>query len=115
VQASRSAADPYDELPPVRPWTDRERLQGERDTLGLYVTGHPIDECEEELRRFAPQRLADLRADSRGHCRVAGLLVISVRAMKTARGSMAVLSSTIAARVSRRRPIPRSTSSTATC
>ncbi|MEE4110356.1 MAG: DNA polymerase III subunit alpha [Halieaceae bacterium] len=89
IQASRSAADPYDELPPVRPWTDRERLQGERDTLGLYVTGHPIDDCEEELRRFAPQRLADLRADSRGHCRVAGL-VISVRAMKTARGSMGV-------------------------
>ena len=89
VQASRSAADPYDELPPVRPWTDRERLQGERDTLGLYVTGHPIDDCEAELRRFAPQRLADLRADSRGHCRVAGL-VISVRAMKTARGSMGV-------------------------
>jgi len=89
VQASRSAQDPYAELTPVRPWTDRERLQGERDTLGLYVTGHPIDECEAEVRRFAPQRIADLRPDSRGNCRVAGLL-INIRAMKTARGSMAV-------------------------
>jgi DNA polymerase-3 subunit alpha len=89
VQASRSDEDPYAELAPVRPWTDRERLQGERDTLGLYVTGHPIDDCEDELRRFAPQRIADLRTDSRGNCRVAGL-IISVRAMKTARGSMGV-------------------------
>jgi DNA polymerase III alpha subunit len=39
VQASRSAADPYAELRHRAPWTDRERLQGERETLGLYVTG----------------------------------------------------------------------------
>ena len=88
VEAGR-ADNPYAELGEVRPWTDRERLQGERDTLGLYVTGHPIDECEEELRRFAPQRIADLRPDRGGNCRVAGL-VISIRAMKTARGSMGV-------------------------
>jgi DNA polymerase-3 subunit alpha len=89
VQASREVDDPYAELRGVRPWTDRERLQGERDTLGLYVTGHPIDACEDELRRFAPQRLADLRTDSRGNCRVAGL-IMSMRSMKSARGAMAV-------------------------
>ncbi|WP_439106003.1 DNA polymerase III subunit alpha [Congregibacter sp.] len=89
VQASREQGDPYAELRHVRPWTDRERLQGERDTLGLYVTGHPIDSCEDELRRFAPQRLADLRTDSRGNCRVAGL-ILNMRAMKSARGAMAI-------------------------
>jgi DNA polymerase-3 subunit alpha len=89
IRASRGDDDPYRELAPVRPWTDRERLQGERDTLGLYVTGHPIDECEDEVRRFAPQRIGDLRPDARGNCRVAGL-VLSVRTMKTARGTMAV-------------------------
>ena len=73
-----------------RPWTDRERLQRERDTLGLCITGHPIDECERELRRFAPRPLADLRPDHKGRCRAAGL-IISVRAMQTARGSMGVL------------------------
>ncbi|MFT4769250.1 MAG: DNA polymerase-3 subunit alpha [Glaciecola sp.] len=89
VQASREQGDPYAELRHIRPWTDRERLQGERDTLGLYVTGHPIDSCEDEIRRFVPQRLADLRPDNRGNCRVAGL-ILSMRAMKSARGSMAV-------------------------
>jgi len=89
VQSSAEPDDSYAEFRKVRPWTDRYRLQGERDTLGLYVTGHPIDGCEEEIRRFAPQRLADLRPDSRGNCRVAGL-ILSMRAMKSARGAMAV-------------------------
>ena len=88
VQASRITDDPYAEQRKARPWTDRERLQGERDTLGLYVTGHPVDDCEEELRRYAPHRIADLRPDARGNCRVGGL-VMSVRTMKTAR-TMAV-------------------------
>ena len=90
VQAARAEADPYAEHLATRAWTDRERLQGERETLGLYVTGHPIDECEEELRRFAPIRLSEVRPDSRFKCRVAGLIV-SVRIVKTQRGSMAIL------------------------
>lgn len=89
VQAGVDTDDPYASHRAIRSWTDRERLQGERDTLGLYVTGHPIDECEEELRRFAPVRLVDLRSDSRFKCRVAGL-IISLRTMKTQRGTMAV-------------------------
>jgi DNA polymerase III alpha subunit len=32
-------------------WTDDERLQGEKDTLGLYLTGHPIDQYYDELKR----------------------------------------------------------------
>jgi DNA polymerase-3 subunit alpha len=36
------------------------RLQGERDTLGLFLTGHPISEYEAELRQLVPARIADL-------------------------------------------------------
>mgnify|MGYP006278717037 FL=1 len=90
VQATDPGADPYSAHRRARPSTDRERLHGERDTLGLYVTGHPIDECEAELRRFAPIRLADVRADSRFKCRVAGL-IIALRTARTQHGSMAIL------------------------
>src|SRR5690606_41706419 len=34
----------------VRPWKVDVRLQGEKDTLGLFLTGHPIDQFEHELR-----------------------------------------------------------------
>jgi hypothetical protein len=115
VEASTDGDDPYAPHRGVRPWTDRERLQGERDTLGLYVTGHPIDEYEEEIRRFAPHRLVDLRPDSRFNCRAAGL-VMSLRTMKTARGTMAVFRPRRSQRRgSRPRPTRRSTSSAAIC
>ncbi|HLF09718.1 MAG TPA: OB-fold nucleic acid binding domain-containing protein, partial [Gammaproteobacteria bacterium] len=29
---------------PVREWTKRERLEGERESLGLYLTGHPFED-----------------------------------------------------------------------
>ena len=89
VTAAAAAGDPYAGFRDVRPWSDRERLSGEKETLGLYVTGHPIDEYEEEVRRMAPVRIGDLRADSNGTQRLAGL-VISLRTVKTARGTMAI-------------------------
>jgi len=36
------------------------RLQGERETLGLYLTGHPIDRFEADLPRFAAVRIGEL-------------------------------------------------------
>ncbi|NND92244.1 MAG: DNA polymerase III subunit alpha [Granulosicoccus sp.] len=38
-------------------WTDRERLQAEKDTLGLYLSGHPINEYLTELGKFTHGRL----------------------------------------------------------
>jgi DNA polymerase-3 subunit alpha len=83
--------DVYAPFRRVRAWSGKERLGGEKETLGLYVTGHPIDEYEREVRKFAPTRIADLRADRQGSQVVAGLIV-ATRTMKTRRGdSMAVL------------------------
>jgi DNA polymerase-3 subunit alpha len=79
-----SASDPYADYLRVREWSDRERLAGEKDTLGLYLTGHPIDEYEEELSRFVSTRIADLKP-SREPQRVAGL-VVAQRTMKSKRG-----------------------------
>jgi DNA polymerase-3 subunit alpha len=71
----------------VVPLTRRERLEGERDTLGLYLNGHPIDDYIDEIRRFCPIRIADLKA-GRGNQVVAGL-VVSSRTMRGRRGDMA--------------------------
>jgi DNA polymerase-3 subunit alpha len=85
------SGDVYAPFRSARPWSGKERLGGEKDTLGLYVTGHPIDEYEAEVRKFAPTRIADLRADKQGNQVLAGLIV-ATRTMKTKRGdTMAVL------------------------
>ncbi|MFD2192135.1 DNA polymerase III subunit alpha [Pistricoccus aurantiacus] len=76
--------DAYAEYRGAREWSDKQRLSGEKDTLGLYLTGHPIDEYEQELSRFVATRIADLKP-SRESQRVAGLVVAS-RTMKSKRG-----------------------------
>ncbi len=44
----------------VPEWPEAVRLQGERDTLGLYLTGHPIAEYERELAGIVSGRIADV-------------------------------------------------------
>ncbi|HTC50303.1 MAG TPA: DNA polymerase III subunit alpha [Steroidobacteraceae bacterium] len=44
----------------VADFSEAVRLQGERETLGLYLTGHPIDRFEADLPRFAAQRIGEL-------------------------------------------------------
>jgi DNA polymerase-3 subunit alpha len=68
----------------ARPLTRRERLDAEKEALGLYLTGHPIDDYLAEIREFCPQRIADLRVE-RGVQVVAGL-VYSSRTMRNKRG-----------------------------
>ena len=53
-------------LPREPVWTDAERLKGEKDTLGLYLTGHPIDSYRDELKRYTPKTLGDLSETSYG-------------------------------------------------
>ncbi|MGH8220965.1 MAG: OB-fold nucleic acid binding domain-containing protein, partial [Steroidobacteraceae bacterium] len=49
-----------DWIAPVADWSEPLRLAGERETLGLYLTGHPIDGFEADLQRFVSARIADL-------------------------------------------------------
>lgn len=84
TEADDGDSNVYAEYINAREWTDRERLSGEKDTLGLYLTGHPIDEYERELKRFVSTRISDLKP-SRDPQRVAGL-VVGVRTMKSKRG-----------------------------
>jgi DNA polymerase-3 subunit alpha len=77
-------ADVYLNHRRARELTLKERLKGEKDTLGLYLTGHPIDEYEGEVRRFARQRIVDLKA-ARGDQTIAGL-VVNLRVMKNKKG-----------------------------
>jgi DNA polymerase-3 subunit alpha len=44
-------------------WSRRVRLEGERDTLGLYLTGHPFEEFEAEIRPIISGRIADVTGD----------------------------------------------------
>ncbi|MDP6098234.1 MAG: DNA polymerase III subunit alpha [Gammaproteobacteria bacterium] len=64
----------------IRPWAEQQRLAAEKETLGLYLSGHPIDEFIPELAHITRSRLATLRPE-RGTQLAAGLL----HSMRTAK------------------------------
>ncbi|MGR5242262.1 DNA polymerase III subunit alpha [Photobacterium damselae] len=68
-------------------WPDKVWLEGERETLGLYLTGHPINAYLSELKHYTTWRLKDAQPTRRdGAATVAGL-VIAARVMTTKRGT----------------------------
>ncbi len=44
----------------VADWSEAERLAGERETLGLFLSGHPITPYEPDLKFLVSSRLADV-------------------------------------------------------
>jgi DNA polymerase-3 subunit alpha len=70
----------------VQPLSMQKRLTREKEALGLYLTGHPIDVYRNEMRHLAGTRISDLRPRD-GEQRFAGW-VIGLRSLKTQRGSI---------------------------
>jgi DNA polymerase-3 subunit alpha len=82
-------------------WEDDVRLAGEKETLGLYLTGHPIDRYLVEFVPLGVNRIGDIAEQGgplevggwrRGPQRVAVAgLVVSLSKRQTQRGPMAAL------------------------
>ena len=47
-------------LPDAPPWTEMELLGHEKDALGLYLSGHPLDRYADALRAFGARTVGDL-------------------------------------------------------
>ena len=88
VVPSAGNGDPYRDHRRARSWTLRDILAGEKESLGSFLSGHPMDEFQHEVRKFSPRSIRELTAGSKQW--VAGLIV-DVRLVKTQRGTMAVL------------------------
>ena len=65
-------------LPPreaVEEWPQKEMLKYEKETLGFYITAHPLDKYDRELRRIGNLTTADLAAAPDGsQVRLAGVI-----------------------------------------
>ena len=71
-------------------WTEHERLTGEKETLGVYLTGHPITSFESELSEITSGRLDSLDSFSGKNAIVAGL-VVGLRITNSRKGRMAIV------------------------
>jgi len=85
-------SDKDEPLETAAEWSEQHLLQAEKETLGLYLSGHPIDRYEAELAEFIPKKINELDApESKGYQRnekpmlTAGLIV-AIRTMKSKNG-----------------------------
>ncbi|CCN32845.1 DNA polymerase III subunit alpha [Vibrio nigripulchritudo SO65] len=71
----------------VPAWPEKVWLEGERETLGLYLTGHPINTYIKELGKYTSCRLKDAQPTRRDQSVTVAGLVIAARVMTTKRGT----------------------------
>jgi DNA polymerase-3 subunit alpha len=89
-------------------WDEDERLLGEKETLGLYLTGHPINRFDAELNAMVSQRIGTVLEGAQGLGGAGGEsfqyqrggereqrtlvgLIMAMRANNSARGRMATV------------------------
>ncbi len=65
-----------------------EKLEREREMLGFYFSGHPLDSFREEIAGFTTHSLDQVAESSCGRAVIAGT-VISTRTIETRKGQMA--------------------------
>ena len=70
----------------VNAWPEEVWLDGEKETLGLYLTGHPINRYLSEIQKYASSRLVGMQPSGRDRQSVAVGLVIGVRVLVNKRG-----------------------------
>ena len=72
--------------PAAADWSEGERLAYEKESLGFFITGHPLERYREELAKWANATTATL-ADKAGLPEIAiGGLVAALRLIKTKKG-----------------------------
>ena len=66
-------------------WEPLEILRGEKETLGFYLSGHPLKAYQRELAQLTSHSLADLQQCVGKNVTVAGM-VVAIRTLMTRKG-----------------------------
>jgi DNA polymerase-3 subunit alpha len=76
-EPERSAEEPGGDtsLPPADDWTHGQKLAGEKEVLGFYLTSHPLTEFADQLEGLVGQTMQDVRdLDDGATVRVGGMI-----------------------------------------
>ncbi len=61
-------------LPDIPEWNRLEKLAHEKETIGLYLSGHPLNEYQDEIRCVASTGINDISNHLGGAVRVVGMV-----------------------------------------
>jgi DNA polymerase-3 subunit alpha len=78
------------EIPPCDPWGSLETLKREKEVVGIYISGHPLDDFKNEMLAFCNaevQALNDLPSQVNRELSVAGVITdVQHRVSKNGKG-----------------------------
>ena len=79
-------------MDPADPWPEGLKLKHEKETLGFYITGHPLRKYAEEVKTYGNATTGTLSEKPSGFDVSIGGLVSAIRTMRTKKGDpMAVV------------------------
>ncbi|MDF1577147.1 MAG: DNA polymerase III subunit alpha [Desulfobulbales bacterium] len=74
LPATEAAKSIEIKLPDIPEWSEKDRLAAEKETVGFYLTGHPLDSYRRELKMVTTSLLTDIGEFNNQAVRVGGLL-----------------------------------------
>jgi DNA polymerase-3 subunit alpha len=75
-----------DRLDPAEPWPEGLKLKHEKETLGFYITGHPLRKYQNEVKTYGNATTGMLAEKPSGSEIAIGGLVSALRVMRTKKG-----------------------------
>jgi DNA polymerase-3 subunit alpha len=73
-------------MPDIPEWNKKERLLYEKETVGFYITGHPLDDCRKELQQVVQSSISSLNECGDGAAVRIGGLIKSSKELKSKKG-----------------------------
>jgi len=74
-------------MPDIKEWDDRKKLAFEKETVGFYITGHPLDNAIREITTVVDSTIHDLKDWSEDKPVRVGGLIRSCKKLKSKRGA----------------------------
>lgn len=74
------------EYPDIPPYSAGQQLEFERELLGMYLSGHPLDSYEEVLEQTGADRLMDLHEGEDESLVTVAAMVVSLKTITTKQG-----------------------------
>lgn len=75
-------------LPAVPDWTPKDKLDGEKETIGFYVTGHPLDEYRDKVAALQSHDSSSLEGLNRGEAVAICGLIAGVQRKRNKEGKL---------------------------
>ncbi|MDX2194792.1 MAG: DNA polymerase III subunit alpha [Cytophagales bacterium] len=83
---SNTVALSYPKLPNCDPWGEIEKLRLEKEVVGFYISGHPLDQYKLDIDKFCTCGVADIFSHKNKEIHIAGVITSAINGQSAKSG-----------------------------